>query len=51
MLNQTGYLPVQESIGEGQYAARVNSSITYYDDMISMIQLQEVDLLYRSVPK
>jgi multiple sugar transport system substrate-binding protein len=39
MLNHTGYLPTQISIGQGQYAARVNSSIPYYDDMISMIQL------------
>lgn len=38
MLNHTGYLPTQISIGQGQYAARVNSSIPYYDDMISMIQ-------------
>lgn len=37
MLNQTGYLPTQTSIGDGQYAARVNSSIPYYNDMISMI--------------
>jgi multiple sugar transport system substrate-binding protein len=37
MLNQTGYLPTQTPIGEGQYAGRVNSSIPYYDEMISMI--------------
>jgi multiple sugar transport system substrate-binding protein len=37
MLNQTGYLPTQTHIGEGQYATRVNSSIPYYDKMISMI--------------
>ena len=37
MLNQTGYPPTQTSIGDGQYAARVNSSIPYYNDMISMI--------------
>lgn len=39
MLNQTGYLPTQTPIGEGQYAVRVNSSIPYYEDMISMIPL------------
>ena len=39
MLNQTGYLPTQTPIGEGQYAMRVNSSIPYYEDMISMIPL------------
>jgi multiple sugar transport system substrate-binding protein len=39
MLNQTGYLPTQTPIGEGQYAARVNSSIPYYNEMISMIPL------------
>jgi multiple sugar transport system substrate-binding protein len=39
MLNQTGYLPTQTPIGEGQYAVRVNSSIPYYDEMISMIPL------------
>lgn len=32
MLNKTGYLPTQTPIGEGQYAARVNSSIPYYDE-------------------
>jgi multiple sugar transport system substrate-binding protein len=37
MLNQTGYLPTQTPKGDGQYAARVNSSIPYYNDMISMI--------------
>jgi multiple sugar transport system substrate-binding protein len=39
MLNQTGYLPTQIPIGEGQYAARVSGSIPYYDEMISMIPL------------
>jgi multiple sugar transport system substrate-binding protein len=37
MLNQTGYLPTQMSIGEGPYATRVNNSIPYYNEMISMI--------------
>lgn len=39
MLNQTGYLPTQTPIGEGKYVLRVNSSIPYYEDMISMIPL------------
>ena len=37
MLNQTGYLPTQTPIGEGLYATRVNNSIPYYNEMISMI--------------
>jgi maltose-binding protein MalE len=37
MLNQTGHLPIQTSIGEGPYATRVNNSIPYYNEMISMI--------------
>lgn len=39
MLKQTGYLPTQTSIGDGQYAAGVNSSIPYYNEMISMIPI------------
>lgn len=39
MLKQTGYLPTQISIGEGQYAAPMNSSIPYYDEMIPMLLL------------
>jgi multiple sugar transport system substrate-binding protein len=37
MLNQTGSLPTQTPIGEGPYAIRVNNSIPYYNEMISMI--------------
>jgi multiple sugar transport system substrate-binding protein len=36
MLKQTGYLPTQIPIGEGQYAPLLNNSIPYYNDMISM---------------
>lgn len=39
MLKQTGYLPTQISIGDGPYAAHVNSSVPYYNEMISMIPM------------
>jgi multiple sugar transport system substrate-binding protein len=37
MLKQTGYLPTQISIGEGQYAPAMNGSIPYYNDMIPIL--------------
>ncbi len=37
MLKQTGYLPTQVSIGEGQYAPTMNGSIPYYNNMIPIL--------------
>jgi multiple sugar transport system substrate-binding protein len=39
MLQKEGYLPTQKPIGEGPYAAKLNSSIPYYKEMISMIPM------------
>jgi multiple sugar transport system substrate-binding protein len=39
MLQKEGYLPTQKPIGEGPYAANLNSSIPYYKEMISMIPI------------
>jgi multiple sugar transport system substrate-binding protein len=39
MLQIEGYLPTQKPIGEGPYAANLNSSIPYYKEMISMIPI------------
>jgi multiple sugar transport system substrate-binding protein len=37
MLHDYGYLPTQKSIGEGPYSALLNSSIPYYEELVSMI--------------
>lgn len=37
MLQQEAYLPTQKPIGEGPYAAQLNTTIPYYKEMISMI--------------
>jgi multiple sugar transport system substrate-binding protein len=37
MFKQTGYLPTQTPIGEGQYAVRLDNSLPYYKEMISII--------------
>jgi multiple sugar transport system substrate-binding protein len=37
MLHDYGYLPTQKSIGEGRYSALLNSSIPYYEELVSMI--------------
>jgi multiple sugar transport system substrate-binding protein len=39
MLLQQGYLPTQKSIGEGQYAAKLKSTIPYYEELVSLISL------------
>jgi multiple sugar transport system substrate-binding protein len=39
MLQKEGYLPTQKPIGEGPYAAKLNASIPYYKEMISMIPI------------
>lgn len=39
MLLQQGYLPTQKSIGEGQYSAKLKSTIPYYEDLVSLISL------------
>jgi multiple sugar transport system substrate-binding protein len=39
MLLQQGYLPTQKSIGEGQYSAKLKSTIPYYEELISLISL------------
>jgi multiple sugar transport system substrate-binding protein len=39
MLEEFGYLPTQKPIGEGSYAAQLRSSIPYYDEMISMLEI------------
>jgi multiple sugar transport system substrate-binding protein len=39
MLQKEGYLPTQKPIGEGPYAASLNSTIPYYKEMISMIPI------------
>jgi len=42
MLQKEGYLPTQKPIGEGPYAAYLNSSIPYYKEMISMISIGHI---------
>jgi multiple sugar transport system substrate-binding protein len=37
VLEKYGYLPTQKPIGEGAYSARLNATIPYYKEMISMI--------------
>ena len=37
MLQKEGYLPTQKPIGEGPYASKLNASIPYYKEMVSMI--------------
>jgi multiple sugar transport system substrate-binding protein len=37
MLHDYGYLPTQKSIGEGRYSPLLNSSIPYYEELVSMI--------------
>ena len=37
MLHDYGYLRTQKSIGEGRYSALLNSSIPYYEELVSMI--------------
>jgi multiple sugar transport system substrate-binding protein len=39
MLQENGYLPTELPIGEGAYAGRMNQSIPYYQDMVSLIPL------------
>jgi multiple sugar transport system substrate-binding protein len=39
MLQKEGYLPTQKPIGEGPYAARLNTTIPYYKEMIAMIPI------------
>jgi multiple sugar transport system substrate-binding protein len=39
MLQKEGYLPTQRPIGEGPYAAQLNTTIPYYNEMISMIPI------------
>ena len=39
MLLQQGYLPTQKSIGEGQYSAKLKSTIPYYEELVSLISL------------
>ena len=37
MLQKEGYLPTQKPIGDGPYAVKLNATIPYYKEMISMI--------------
>ena len=37
MLYEHGYLPTQKSIGEGRYSPMLNSSIPYYEELVSLI--------------
>jgi multiple sugar transport system substrate-binding protein len=37
MLHEYGYLPTQKSIGEGHYSRLLNSSIPYYEELVSLI--------------
>jgi multiple sugar transport system substrate-binding protein len=39
MLEKEGYLPTQKPIGEGPYSERLNATIPYYSEMISMIPI------------
>jgi multiple sugar transport system substrate-binding protein len=39
MLEKEGYLPTQKPIGEGPYSQRLNATIPYYSEMISMIPI------------
>jgi multiple sugar transport system substrate-binding protein len=39
ILKQDGYLPTQIPIGEGQYAGTMRESLSYYDDMASMLNV------------
>jgi multiple sugar transport system substrate-binding protein len=36
-LKQYGYLPTQQSIGQGSFAVSLNQTIPYFDKMVSMI--------------
>jgi multiple sugar transport system substrate-binding protein len=38
MLEKTGYLPTQTSIGQGPFLTTLNQTIPYFDKMLSMIQ-------------
>lgn len=38
MLEKTGYLPTQTSIGQGPYLTTLNQTIPYFDKMLSMVQ-------------
>jgi multiple sugar transport system substrate-binding protein len=37
VLHEYGYLPTQKSIGEGPYSRLLNSSIPYYEELVSLI--------------
>jgi multiple sugar transport system substrate-binding protein len=39
VLEKTGYLPTQTSIGQGLFSNMLERSIPYYDKMLSMIQI------------
>jgi multiple sugar transport system substrate-binding protein len=39
MLQKYGYLPTQKPIAEGAYSASLNSTIPYYKQLISMINI------------
>jgi multiple sugar transport system substrate-binding protein len=39
MLEKFGYLPTQKPIGEGVYSKKLNDTIPYYSEMISMIDI------------
>ena len=38
MLEKTGYLPTQTSIGQGPFLTTLNHTIPYFDKMLSMVQ-------------
>jgi multiple sugar transport system substrate-binding protein len=48
MLHEYGYLPTQKSIGEGPYSRLLNSSIPYYEELVSLIPDARVRL---SIPE
>jgi multiple sugar transport system substrate-binding protein len=37
VLHEYGYLPTQQSIAEGPYSKLLNSSIPYYEELVSLI--------------
>jgi multiple sugar transport system substrate-binding protein len=39
VLEKTGYLPTQTSIGQGNFSQTLERSIPYYDKMLSMVQI------------
>ena len=46
MLAEYGYLPTRIPIGEGPYSVELRKSIPYYDQLISLINMDVLDRTY-----